>query len=138
MKYPVVDVFAVFVSLFILIVIVCPFTGFPSDNSFALIFILMYFVPVDFIPLACDSGGVTTGTISIPFIITLGIGLVSNRVDSKAKEESFGLVSLASTGPIIMVLLLGKMGVLDFLHCLIILLLRFQTCQKDINKLMVS
>lgn len=74
---------------------------------FIIIFILMFFVPADFIPLAFDSGGVTTGTISIPFIITLGIGLVSNRIDKKAKEESFGLVSLASTGPILMVLLLG-------------------------------
>lgn len=74
---------------------------------FAVIFILLFFVPADFIPLAFDSGGVTTGTISIPFIITLGIGLVSNRIDKKAREESFGLVSLASTGPILMVLLLG-------------------------------
>ncbi|MBE6138788.1 MAG: DUF1538 domain-containing protein [Firmicutes bacterium] len=75
--------------------------------SFIIIFILMLFVPADFVPLAFDSGGVTTGTISIPFIITLGIGLASNRVDKKAKEGSFGLVSLASVGPIIMVLLLG-------------------------------
>lgn len=75
--------------------------------SFLLIFALMFIVPEDFIPLAFDSGGVTTGTISIPFIITLGIGLVSNRVDNKAKEESFGLVTLASTGPILMILLLG-------------------------------
>lgn len=75
--------------------------------SFILIFILMFFVPVDFIPIAFDAGGVTTGTISIPFILTLGIGLVSSRVDRKAKEDSFGLVALASTGPIIMVLLLG-------------------------------
>ncbi|MBE6152589.1 MAG: DUF1538 domain-containing protein [Firmicutes bacterium] len=75
--------------------------------GFILVFILMFFVPVDFIPLAFDSGGVTTGTMSIPFIITLGIGLVSTRVDKKAKEDSFGLVGLASTGPIIMVLLLG-------------------------------
>lgn len=74
---------------------------------FIVIFILVFFVSPDFIPLAFDSGGVTTGTISIPFIITLGIGLVSNRIDKKAKEESFGLVSLASTGPIFMVLLLG-------------------------------
>lgn len=75
--------------------------------SFSIIFILMLFVPVDFIPIAFDAGGVTTGTISIPFIITLGIGLVSSRVDKKAKEDSFGLVALASTGPILMVLLLG-------------------------------
>ena len=76
-------------------------------GSFILIFVLSLFVPGDFIPVAFDSGGVTTGTISIPFIITLGMGLVSTRVDSKAKEESFGLISLASTGPILMVLLLG-------------------------------
>ena len=75
--------------------------------SFIIIFILMLFVPQDFIPVAFDSGGVTTGTISIPFILTLGMGLVANRIDSKAKEESFGLVGLASTGPIIMVLLFG-------------------------------
>ena len=75
--------------------------------SFFFIFVLMFFVPVDFIPVAFDSGGVTTGTISIPFIITLGIGLVSTRIDKKAKEDSFGLVSLASTGPILMVLILG-------------------------------
>lgn len=75
--------------------------------GFTLIFVLMFLVPIDFIPIAFDSGGVTTGTISIPFIITLGIGLVSSRVDKKAKEDSFGLVGLASTGPIIMVLLLG-------------------------------
>lgn len=75
--------------------------------GFILIFLLMLFVPIDFIPVAFDSGGVTTGTMSIPFIITLGIGLVSSRVDKKAKEDSFGLVALASTGPILMVLLLG-------------------------------
>ena len=75
--------------------------------GFIIIFILMFFVPEDFIPVAFDSGGVTTGTMSIPFILTLGMGLVSSRIDKKAREESFGLVALASTGPIIMVLLLG-------------------------------
>ena len=75
--------------------------------SFGLIFGLSYLVPKDFIPFAFDSGGVTTGTMSIPFILTLGMGLVANRVDKKAKEESFGMVALASTGPILMVLLLG-------------------------------
>ena len=75
--------------------------------GFIIIFILMFFVPVDFIPVAFDSGGVTTGTMSVPFILTLGMGLVSSRIDKKAKEESFGLIALASTGPIIMVMLLG-------------------------------
>ena len=76
-------------------------------SSFLLIFALLLFVPADFIPVAFDSGGVTTGTMSIPFILTLGIGLVSSRIDKKAKEDSFGLVGLASTGPILMVLILG-------------------------------
>ncbi len=75
--------------------------------GFIIIFLLIFLVPSDFIPVAFDSGGVTTGTISIPFILTLGMGLVANRIDKKAKEDSFGLVALASTGPIIMVLLLG-------------------------------
>lgn len=86
--------------------------------GFIVIFLLSCHVPLDFIPAAFDSGGVTTGTMSIPFIITLGMGLVASRTDKKAKEESFGLVALASTGPIIMVLLLGlfmnSRGVMDF------------------------
>lgn len=77
--------------------------------SFIIIFSAVLFVPEDFIPVAFDSGGVTTGTISIPFIITLGIGLAANRTDNKARESSFGLVALCSTGPILMVMLLGML-----------------------------
>ncbi|MBE6149438.1 MAG: DUF1538 domain-containing protein [Firmicutes bacterium] len=69
--------------------------------------VLMFFVKQEFIPVAFDSGGITTGTISIPFIVTLGIGLTANRTDKKAKESSFGLVSLCSIGPIIAMLILG-------------------------------
>jgi len=75
--------------------------------GYLIIFALVLFVPTDYIPFAFDSGGVTTGTISIPFMLTLGMGLTANRIDKKAREDSFGLVSLASTGPIIMVLILG-------------------------------
>ena len=67
----------------------------------------MFFVPEEFVPVAFDSGGITTGTISIPFIMTLGIGLTEKRTDKKAQESSFGLVSLCSIGPIITMLLLG-------------------------------
>lgn len=69
--------------------------------------ILMFFVSSEFVPVAFDSGGVTTGTISIPFIMTLGLGLTANRADKEAKEVGLGLVALCSVGPIIMVLLLG-------------------------------
>lgn len=75
--------------------------------SFIIIFALLPLVPESFIPVAFDAGGVTTGTISIPFIMTLGIGLTAQRTDKKAKESSFGLVALCSTGPILMVMLLG-------------------------------
>lgn len=75
--------------------------------SFIIIFGLVIFVPEALIPIAFDAGGATTGTISIPFIMTLGVGLVANRTDKKAKESSFGLVALCSTGPILAVMLLG-------------------------------
>ena len=75
--------------------------------SFIIIFLLIPFVPGDFIPLAFDAGGATTGTISIPFIMTLGVGLAANRTDKNAKESSFGLIALGSTGPILMVMLMG-------------------------------
>lgn len=75
--------------------------------GYAIILNMLIFVPEKFIPVAFDSGGITTGTISIPFIMTLGIGLAANRIDKKAKENSFGLVALCSIGPIITVLLLG-------------------------------
>jgi len=75
--------------------------------SFLIIFALVPFVPEDFIPVAFDAGGATTGTISIPFIMTLGVGLAASRTDKKAKEDSFGLIALGSTGPILMVMLMG-------------------------------
>ncbi len=75
--------------------------------GYTITLIFIFFVSEEFVPVAFDSGGITTGTISLPFIMTLGIGLTANRTDKKAKESSFGLVSLCSLGPIIMVLLLG-------------------------------
>lgn len=75
--------------------------------GYSIILNMLLFVPENFIPVAFDSGGITTGTISIPFIMTLGVGLACNRTDKKANENSFGLVALCSIGPIISVLLLG-------------------------------
>lgn len=75
--------------------------------GYTIILNMLIFVPENFIPVAFDSGGITTGTISIPFIMTLGVGLACNRIDKKANENSFGLVALCSIGPIISVLLLG-------------------------------
>ena len=71
------------------------------------VLILSAFVPNEFVAVAFDSGGVTTGPITVPFIMALGIGLASIRGDRDAQDDSFGLVALCSIGPILAVLLLG-------------------------------
>ena len=59
------------------------------------------------LPMAFDSGGVTTGPITVPFIMALGVGISTVLGDRRSKENSFGLVALCSVGPILAVLLLG-------------------------------
>ncbi len=66
-----------------------------------------FFVPKDFLAVAFDSGGVTTGPMTVPFIMALGVGLASVRGDKNAASDSFGLVALSSVGPILAVLILG-------------------------------
>jgi hypothetical protein len=68
---------------------------------------LVFFAPSRFIPVAFDSGGVTTGPITVPFILALGVGVASLRTDRNSQDDSFGLVALCSIGPILAVLLLG-------------------------------
>ena len=74
---------------------------------YILVFALSLFVPEDFIPAAFDSGGVTTGPITVPFIMALGVGMASVRSDKNATSNSFGLVALCSIGPILSVMILG-------------------------------
>ena len=71
------------------------------------IIIFSFFVPKDFIAVAFDSGGVTTGPMTVPFIMAMGIGLASARGDKNAVDDSFGLVSLSGIGPVLAVLVLG-------------------------------
>lgn len=61
----------------------------------------------DFLAVAFDSGGVTTGPMTVPFIMAMGVGLASVRGDKNASSDSFGLVALSSVGPVLAVLLLG-------------------------------
>lgn len=70
-------------------------------------FALAIFVNPDFWSVAFDSGGVTTGPMTVPFIMALGVGVSSIRSDAEETNDSFGLVSLCSIGPIIAVLVLG-------------------------------
>ena len=62
---------------------------------------------VEFIPTAFDSGGVTTGPITVPFIMALGAGLAYMRKDRHSADDSFGLVALCSIGPILSVMVLS-------------------------------
>ena len=71
------------------------------------VFVLSYYVPQTFVPLAFDSGGVTTGPMSVPFIIAIGTGVASLRNDKNAENDGFGLTALCSVGPIIAVMILG-------------------------------
>jgi len=74
---------------------------------YLLVFALTFFVPDDFLSVAFDSGGVTTGPITVPFIMALGVGVAAIRNDRHAADDSFGLVALCSVGPIVSVLILG-------------------------------
>lgn len=74
---------------------------------YAVVFGLAFFVPPDFLAIAFDSGGVTTGPMTVPFIMSFGIGISAIRSDRHAEEDSFGLVSMCSIGPILAVLILG-------------------------------
>ena len=60
-----------------------------------------------FLPMAFDSGGVTTGPITVPFIMSLGVGIASTLGGKGSGENSFGLVSLCSIGPVLAVCALG-------------------------------
>ena len=74
---------------------------------YALIFILAALVDKDFLAVAFDSGGVTTGPMTVPFIMALGVGVSAIRSDRHAADDSFGLVAMCSIGPILAVLTLG-------------------------------
>ena len=74
---------------------------------YIIVFILAWFAPDDFVPVSFDSGGVTTGPITVPFIMALGIGMAAIRSDKNSSSDSFGLIALCSIGPILSVLLLG-------------------------------
>ena len=102
---------AIGVGLFLVVSLLRTALGIPLSRLllifYLVVFVLAAFAPADFIPAAFDSGGVTTGPITVPFIMALGIGMVSIRSDKKSSDDSFGLVALCSIGPILSVLILS-------------------------------
>ena len=74
---------------------------------YTIVFIGAFLSDAGFLSVAFDSGGVTTGPMTVPFIMALGVGVASIRSDENAKADSFGLVALCSIGPVLAVMLLG-------------------------------
>lgn len=73
---------------------------------YAIIFILASFSPLQYFGLAFDSGGVSTGSITVPFLLSLIIGICAIKSGS-TKDDSFGVAAIVSTGPIIAILVMG-------------------------------
>ena len=71
------------------------------------LFVLAFLTPDAFVAVAFDAGGVTTGPMTVPFIMAVGVGLSAARSDREGASDSFGLIALCSIGPVLMVLLLG-------------------------------
>lgn len=76
--------------------------------SYLLIFVLSFFSNYNFIAIAFDASGATTGAITVPFMLALASGISSMKKDSKVNEDtSFGVIGISSTGAIIGILIAG-------------------------------
>lgn len=73
---------------------------------YGIVFILGAFIPQEFVPVSFDSSGVTTGPMTVPFLLSFGAGIAAVRSGKSSQEDSFGLVAICSIGPIIAVMLL--------------------------------
>lgn len=99
------------VGIFLVVAVLRMLFGIPLSYLllffYGIVFLLAFLSPKNFLSIAFDSGGVTTGPMTVPFIMAFGIGIAAIRSDKHAADDSFGLVSLSSVGPILAVLLLG-------------------------------
>ena len=101
------------VGLFLVVALLRMLFSIPLNKllvgCYIVVFGLAIFVPESFWAVAFDSGGVTTGPMTVPFIMALGVGISAIRSDRHAANDSFGLVALCSVGPILSVLVLGML-----------------------------
>jgi len=75
--------------------------------GYALVFLIGWFTAPQFLAVGFDAGGVTTGPMTVPFLLSFGVGVVSVTAKKDASGDSFGLVALGSIGPILAILLMG-------------------------------
>lgn len=110
-KLAVVSFVALGVGIFVALALLRIFLDIPIKYLFIAGYILAFAVALfsvpEFVPVAFDSGGVTTGPMTVPFILALGVGVSSVIGKKNASGDSFGLVGLACLGPILAVLLMG-------------------------------
>ena len=74
---------------------------------YILIFILAVFTPAEFIGIAFDGSGATTGDIAVPFMLALGIGVSATMSKRKTDDDAFGIIGIASLGPILAIFIYG-------------------------------
>ncbi len=75
--------------------------------GYSIVLILAFFTPLEYLAISFDSGGVTTGPVTVPVILALGIGISSVLSGKSELSESYGLIGLASLGPILSLMILG-------------------------------
>ncbi len=75
--------------------------------GYLIVVLLAFFTPIDYLAISYDSGGVTTGPVTVPVILALGIGISSVLRGKSELSESYGLIGLASLGPILSLMILG-------------------------------
>ena len=105
---------AVGVGLFLMFAVLRIMLGLDLSKVFFILYLVVFavaaFAKPEYLAVGFDSGGVTTGPITVPFILALGVGIASVRGGESSQNDSFGLVGLCSVGPILTVLLMSLFG----------------------------
>jgi hypothetical protein len=104
-------VIAISIGFFVALAMLRILLNFPLAYLFlagyVLIVVLSFFTPAGFVPVASDSGGVTTGPMAVPIILSLGLGFSSVLAGRSTLSDGFGLIGLASIGPVVGVMVMG-------------------------------
>lgn len=110
-RYLLVAVVALGVGIFLALALIRVILNIPLlwvlGAGYVMAFILAIFSAPEFLAVAFDAGGATTGPVTVPFILSLGVGISVIRGSMASSHDSFGFVGLGSVGPILAVLLLG-------------------------------
>ena len=118
-RWLLIGMIAVGVGLFVALGILRTIISLPLNwiltFAYILVFVLAYFAPKTFQGVAFDSGGATTGPMTVPFIMSLGVGVAAvraksdknNELKNTSSNDSFGLTGIASVGPVLAVVVYG-------------------------------